>query len=423
MSTHPQASRFFLASCIALIVTSMSFAIRGEILGVWTLEFGLTNAEAGIVTSAAFWGFLLSMVIGGPLCDVLGMGRLAALAFVGHIAGTLLTIFAGGFWSLLIATLLVGIGNGFVEAACNPLIATLYPNNKIAKLNLFHVWFPGGIVIGGLLAYAMDQAGMSWQLKIASMLLPAVVYGVMFFGMKFPATERVASGVSTGAMFKAALTPLFIFMAVCMLLTASTELGTNQWIATLLSNVGVPGILILVLINGIMAFGRMFGGPVEKRLSPAGMLLFSAIFASIGLFWLSSASGNMALAAAVVFAVGITYFWPTMLGFVAVYVPRSGALGLAIIGGIGAGATAIAQPFLGWVYDRQLAEHLPAGVSLDALQSAAAGTAENAQWLEVQVASGSGALQTMAVLPVILIVAFACLYAWQKGKTPERLGH
>lgn len=421
MSTHPQASRFFLASCIALIVTSMSFAIRGEILGVWTLEFGLTNAEAGIITGAAFWGFLLSMVIGGPLCDVLGMGRLVALAFLGHVVGAALTIFAGGYWSLLIATLLVGIGNGFVEAACNPLIATLYPDNKVTKLNYFHVWFPGGIVIGGLLAYFMDLGGMSWQLKIAAMLIPTAIYGFMFFGMKFPATERVASGVSNGDMFKAALRPLFIFMAICMLLTASTELGTNQWIAELLSNVGVPGILILVLINGIMAVGRMFAGPVEKILSPAGMLLFSAIFAAIGLFWLSSASGNMALAAAAVFAVGITYFWPTMIGFVAVYVPRSGALGLAIIGGVGAGATAIAQPFLGWVYDQQLAEHLPAGESLEALQSAAAGTAANAQWLEVQLASGSGALQTMAVLPVVLIVAFGGLYAWQKGKKPERL--
>ena len=150
----------------------MSFAIRGEILGVWTLEFGLTNAEAGLITGAAFWGFLLSMIIGGPLCDVLGIGRLVALALIGHVAGALLTIFAGGFWSLLIATLLVGIGNGFVEAACNPLIATLYPDNKVTKLNYFHVWFPGGIVIGGLLAYT-GQSG-----KTAQVLLGMAVFGL-----------------------------------------------------------------------------------------------------------------------------------------------------------------------------------------------------------------------------------------------------
>ncbi len=400
----------------------MSFAIRGEIMGVWTQEFSLTNAEVGAVTGAAFWGFLLSMVIGGPLCDVIGMGRLAALAFVGHVAGAALTIFAGGFWSLFIATLLVGVGNGFVEAACNPLIATLYPENKTTKLNLFHVWFPGGIVIGGLVAYALDQMGMSWEVKIASMLVPIAIYGVMFFGMKFPETERVASGVSSGAMFKEVFRPLFLLMAFCMLLTASTELSTNQWIAELLSNVGVPGILILVWINGLMALGRMFAGPVVHRLAPAGMLLFSAIFSGIGLVLLSMSSGYASLAAAAVFAVGICYFWPTMLGFVAEYVPRSGALGLAVMGGIGAASTAITQPLVGKMYDVQLEANNSSGVSLEQLRAAAEGDAMHETWLTVQAAAGSDALLTMAILPAALIVLFGALYVWQRGKSPEKLG-
>ncbi|MBI1358466.1 MAG: MFS transporter [Acidobacteria bacterium] len=421
MSAHPHASRFFLASCVALITTAMSFAIRGEILGVWTEQFSLTNAQVGAVSGAAFWGFLLSMVFGGPLCDVVGMGRLLTLAFVGHVAGTILTILAGGYWSLFASTLLVGMGNGLVEAACNPLVATLYPENKTAKLNLFHVWFPGGIVIGGLTAYLLQGMGMSWQVKIASMLIPAAIYGVMFFGMKFPPTERVASGVSTAQMFKAAMRPLFLVMAFCMLLTAATELGTNQWIAELLSGIGVSGILILCWINGLMALGRMFAGPVVHRLAPAGMLLFSAVFSALGLIWLSRSSGPASFAAATLFAVGICYFWPTMLGFVAEYVPRSGALGLAIMGGIGAGSTAIAQPFLGWVYDQQLAEHLPAGATVDGLRGAAPGSAEAAVWAQIQAAAGSGALATMAVLPVILIVCFTGLYLWQRGKSPERL--
>jgi fucose permease len=421
MSAHPRASRFFLASCIALITTAMSFAIRGEIMGVWTQEFSLTNAEVGAVTGAAFWGFLLSMVFGGPLCDVLGMGRLVALAFVGHVAGTALTIFAGGFGPLFAATLLVGIGNGLVEAACNPLVATLYPNNKTTKLNQFHVWFPGGIVIGGLVAYALQEAGFDWRIKIAAMLIPAAVYGVMFLGMKFPPTERVASGVSNADMFKETLRPLFLFMAFCMLLTSSTELSTNQWIAELLSNIGIPGILILVWINGLMAVGRMFAGPVVHRLAPSGMLLFSAVFSGLGLLWLSAASGTTALAAAALFAVGICYFWPTMLGFVAENAPRSGALGLAIMGGIGAASTAITQPLVGKMYDTQLAANNTTGLALDALRGAGVGTAEHTQWLAVQAAAGSGALRTIAILPAILVVLFALLYFKQKGKGPERI--
>ena len=421
MSAHPQAGRFFFASCIALIVTAMSFAIRGEIMGVWAQEFGLTNSQVGFVTGAAFIGFPLAMVIGGPLCDVIGMGRLVALAFLGHLGGTVLTIFAADYWTLFFATILVGAGNGFIEAACNPLIATLYPDNKTTKLNNFHVWFPGGIVIGGLLAYALDGAGMSWQIKIASMLPVTLVYGAMFWGMKFPPTERVSSGVSTGDMFKELLRPLFLVMAFCMILTASTELGTNQWIAELLSNVGIAGILILVWINGLMAVGRMFAGPVVHRLSPPGMLVFSAIFSCIGLLWLSVSSGTTSLVAATVFAIGICFFWPTMLGFTAEYIPKSGALGLAVMGAIGAVATSIAQPFLGWVYDQQIAANAPAGLAVDVLRAAQAGSAEAAQWLDIQLAAGQGALRTMAVFPAALILIFGALYVAQRGKGPEKL--
>lgn len=168
----PQASRLFNASCLALIVTAMSFALRGSAMGAWTAEFGLTNEQAGWINSTAFWGFTLAMVFGGPLCDAIGMAAIARIAFVGHLAGILLTIFAWDSWSLFTGTLLFGIANGSVEAACNPLIAALYPDNKTTKLNHFHVWFPGGIVIGGLVAFAMAKAGLGWKVQFASMLIP-----------------------------------------------------------------------------------------------------------------------------------------------------------------------------------------------------------------------------------------------------------
>ena len=328
----------------------------------------------GWVAGMAFWGFTLAMVFGGPLCDIVGMGRLLVLAFIGHLAGVVWTIFAGGFWSLFLSTLLVGVGNGMVEAACNPLIATLYPTEKTKKLNQFHVWFPGGIAIGGIIAYLLDQSGMGWQAKMAVIIPPTIAYGIMFWGMKFPQTERVESGVSTKDMYAAAATPLFIFMAACMCLTANTELATNQWIGVLLENVGVPAILVLVWINTLMAVGRQFAGPVAHSLAPSGMLLASAAIAALGLYWLSMAGGMMAFVAASVFAVGICYFWPTMLAFVAEYIPKSGALGLAIMGGIGNVAVFLANPLVGKVYDGHVAENLPSGQTVDVLRGAAEGT-------------------------------------------------
>jgi fucose permease len=199
-----------------------------------------------------------------------------------------------------------------VEAACNPLTVTLYPDNKTTMLNRFHVWFPGGIVIGGLLSYVIiDKMHLDWRILISLLFIPAAIYGFLFFKLKFPQTERVTSGVSTGKMFASCLSPLFLIMIACMFLTAATELGTNQWLGALLQGAGISGILVLVFINGLMAIGRSFAGPFVHRLNPNGMLILSALLAGIGLVLLSRSTGYAAFGAAFIFAAGICFFWPT----------------------------------------------------------------------------------------------------------------
>ncbi len=400
------ASRLFRASCVALIVTAMSFAIRGEAMGPWTTEFNLTNAQVGWVSGTAFWGFTLAMLFGGPLVDWIGLGRLTVFAFVGHAAGIILTIFAWDFWSLYFGTLLFGLANGTVEAVCNPMIASLYPNDKTTKLNHFHVWFPGGIVIGGLVAYLLSKGGLSWRVQFGSMLIPLVVYAFMFVGQKFPKTERVTQGVSTGQMWIACFSPLFIVMVICMLMTAASELGPNQWIPSILQNAGVEGILVLVWINGLMAVGRQFAGTFVHRLSPPGMLVVSAILTTLGLFALSKASGNMLFAAATVFALGVCFFWPTMLGTVSERFPRTGALGLAIMGGAGMLSVSFVLPIMGRLYDQGIAARVGGADAAAALGSVP---------VDVQAAAGLETIGKVAILPAILTVVFIILYMiWRK---------
>lgn len=379
MNDRSNPSRLFLASCIALIVTAMTFAIRAKLELEFAGAFSLTLEDIGLVFGPAFWGFTLAMIIGGPLVDILGMKRIVWIAFTTHALGIVLMIAATGFWSLFAAVLFTGLGNGMVEAACNPLVATLYPDNKTTMLNRFHVWFPGGIVIGSLVAYlVIDILGLPWEVLVGTLALPLVVYGYLFLGQDLPQTERVTMGVSTSGMWKAVATPLFLFMAFCMLLTASTELGTGQRISSLLGDTGVSAILVLAFINGIMALGRAFAGPVVHRLSTSGMLLFSAVFSFLGLIALSYATGAMTFAAAAVFAVGICYFWPTMLGFVSENVPESGALGLSVMGGLGMFSVSIVLPIMGGFLDHAT--------------------------------TGADALRYMSVLPAVLIVAFAALH-------------
>ena len=354
--------RLFVGSCVALIATAVAFATVGAIMLALKRDFVLTNAEVGYIGGAALWGFAVSQVIFAPLCDTLGMRFLLRLAFVGHFAGVLIMIFAGGFWGLFVGALVIALGNGLVEAACNPLVATLYPNDKTVRLNQFHVWFPGGIVIGGVAAWLLDLAGIgAWEIKLALILIPTVIYAFLMLGKTFPQTENVQAGVSMGEMFKATLTtPLMLLLLFCMAITASTELGPNRWVPAVLEAGGMPGILVLVWISGLMAVLRYKAGVVVHRLSPTGILFASAVVSAIGLFWLSYAETLVvAFLSATVFAIGICYFWPTMLGVVSERVPRSGAFGLGLMGAMGMAVVGLfTSPQMGAVADEYAHEYL-----------------------------------------------------------------
>jgi hypothetical protein len=238
------------------------------------------------------------------------------------------------------------------------------------------VWFPGGIVIGGIAAYLLGMAGIaSWQVRLLVILVPTVAYGILFLGQKYPATERLQSGVSFGQMFKETLLrPLFLILFVCMMMTASLELGPNRWIPAILTAGGIPGILVLVWISGLMAVLRFYAGPVVHRLSPTGILLASAVVSGVGLLWLSYATGiGAAFAAATVFAVGVCYFWPTMLGVVSERVPKGGALALALMGGMGMATVGlITSPQMGRVADVHLTKELPVGDTIACMQQVVA---------------------------------------------------
>jgi MFS family permease len=394
------ASRLFVASCLALLVTSLTFAIRAKIEAVFQTDYGLSAQDVGWAFGPAFWGFTVAMYVGGLIIDVVKIRNIVWLAFFTHIIGIVMLLMAKDKTMLFMANIFIGLGNGSVEAACNPLVATIYSDNKTKMLNRFHVWFPGGIVIGGILAWLLiDTMNLSWQVLTSLLFIPLALYGYLFFGQTIPETERVSSGVSYKDMIKnvggpftilavvtlmivAASVPslaqkidsttlsimlgivfvavliegrlfnkaslLFPFVLFCMFLTASTELGTNQWINALLTNSGINPMIILVVVTGIMAVGRYFAGPLIHKLNPAGVLLGSAIFSFLGLYLLSIASGaGFTMFAAIVFAIGICYFWPTMLGFVAEYIPKSGALGLSIMGGAGMVATSMVLPLMG----------------------------------------------------------------------------
>lgn len=399
MDQNINKNALFLGSCFALITTGFTFSIRAGILPQLGAEFGLTAAQLGFINSMWFLGFPIAMVIGGLVYHTVGPKIIMTVAFICHALGILLTIYAGGYTTLLVSTLFIGIANGCTEAACNPMIADMYSGLKMNKmLNRFHMWFPGGILLGALISKFMTDLGFSWQAQMWFIMVPAITYAFLFFGKVFP-SPQVEGATSLGQNIRAMISPLYIFLIVCMALTAITEFGPGQWVEIILGSSGADPMLILALTAGLVALLRFFAGPVVSALGQTGVLLGGAIFAAIGIYMFSTVTGSMAYLAAIVFALGYGYFWPVMVGSVAQRVPLSSALGMSIIGAVGMFSSSIFQPIIGNWIDGSMAEYTAQGLTGNALQLAA----------------GQDTLEKMIAFPVILIVLFTILFFWQKN--------
>jgi MFS family permease len=402
MNENINKSALFNGSCFALITTAFTFAIRAGILPQLGQDFGLSAEQLGFINSMWFLGFPISMILGGLVYHSFGPANIMRVAFVAHTLGILLTIYAGGYTTLLISTLFIGFGNGCTEAACNPMIADMYSGVKMNKmLNRFHMWFPGGILLGALISKFMTDAGgimANWQTQMWVLMIPTVIYAVLFFGKAFP-KPKVEGVTSLTENFKAMGRPVFIFLFICMALTAITEFGPQQWVSIVLSASGADAMLILALTTGVMAVGRFFAGPVVQRLGQTGVLLGGAIFAAVGIYLFSVVTGPIAYLAAIIFAIGVCYFWPVMVGATAQRAPLSGAIGMSVIGGIGMFSTAIFQPIIGRWIDGATEVNSALGLTGD----------------ELMLASGQDTLEKMIAFPAILIVLFTIFFFWQKN--------
>lgn len=378
--------RLFVCSCIALITSAFTFSLHGDVMQQIGQAFNFTQEQNGSIAKAIFWGMAASMLVGGFVCDFLGVKRVMVLALASHVVGVLGLVFSQRIlpdastvtyyhWWWIFA-FIMGCGNGWTEVGINPLVATLYPRAKTKFLNILHAWWPGGLVLGGLLATyfvrgllygqwdsqtplekcAGPMTGVLplWQTSLLLVIIPAIVYGFMLIGSVFPATERVESGVSNQDMLKEALRPMFLFWAGCMLLTAATELGPQKWQNSVITNTAaVSGTLILVYTSGMMFVLRHFAGPIAHKLSPVGMLTCSAALSCVGLYLLSYAHNALtAFGFATIYGLGIAYFWPTMLGVAAERFPKGGALILALMGTAGNLSIGFVLDAMGGIVDR-----------------------------------------------------------------------
>lgn len=468
-SAAPQSNSLFITCFAALVATAFCFVLRAFVIDDWGHEFGLSATQKGELLGVGLWPFAISIVLLSLLIDRVGFRLVLWFAVACHLLGTFV----------------LALGNGAVEAAINPLIATAFRNDKTKWLNMLHAGWPGGLVLGGLLALAAGS-GVDWRWKIGLVIVPVIVYSLMLLRQQFPVSERVAAGVSyremlaeagyisalivsalivveLGRVFAwpmalqivliAVLTgiyafytrspgrPLFIIMLLIMVPLATTELGTDSWITSLLEpemvRMGLQPGWVLVYTSALMLVLRLFAGPLVHRFSPLGLLSLCALIAAIGLYSLSVATGVAVLAAATLYGIGKSFFWPTSIGFVAEQFPKGGAVTMNVLAGVGMLAVGIVgSVLLGAIQDRAIGQSLAAydaenrtqlhdtfftqsktGIfgsyqALDEAKVAAADEGTRAVVASVITASKKTALKSVALLPLVMLVAYLSLLVY-----------
>ena len=423
-------SRLFWISSLALCMSGIASAIQTNIAG--DLERVLASVDplrsaqlTGTVLGAPFLAFAITIAVSSPLLDFVGMRLLLPGAAILLPAGMFTIGFAerfttsSGLYTMYLAGAIVaGIGWGLTETVMNPLIAALYPEDKTAKLNAAHAWWPGGLVIGGLSSVALTSAGIDWEWKMCLTLLPSVVVLALSAGLKYPPTERAAAGVSTTAMFRELLNPLFLVLFLSMFLTAASELAPGKWVELALSRtVGMSGTLLLVYVSGLMFLMRHFAGPLVHKLSPIGVLWFSCLGAALGLVALSYASSPVTgLLAATLWGTGVCYMWPTMLATASERFPRGGALLMGLMGTAGTLSIQFVLPYMGAIYDQRKIEVAGGEAAFQSLQ----GDALN----QVLGAAAQSSFRAVAVLPAVLLAVFGAIWLYDRsrgGYKPTRI--
>lgn len=368
-------SRLFAGACLALFPTAFSFALVGGILGQLKSEFILTNADVGTIGGAVLWGMALSLIAIAPFLEKVGLKFAAVGAFFGHLIGVTLLLaaffYAGspsGYWVLFLGAISLGIGNGLIEATGNPMTAALFPERKTVKLNHFHAFFPGGMVVGSLLGWAMFKIGSvggidlgHWTAHIAIIYIPIIGYGIMLLPLKFPKTETAEAGVPVKEILLYIIThPVVLLLIVIKMITLSLELGPMRWIPDVLTNAGMDGMLVFAWLTGLMAVLRLFAGPVVERLAPTGILFCAALLTGSGLilFSLFETGAFKLMFAATVFAFGVAFFFPTMVGLMSERFPKAGSVGIVLMIGMGMAASGTLQGQMGGIADRYMPDAL-----------------------------------------------------------------
>jgi len=335
------------ASFLTLMTAGIGFAVRGGILAEWGYQFGFTQSELGTITGGGLVGFGIVILVASLITDQLGYKTILGIAFFLHILSVVITLAAtpvyaaagkeATFHCLYWGMFCFAVANGLCEAAINPLIANIYPEKKTHYLNILHAGWPGGLIVGGLLAKLL-VGNVRWEIPIALYIVPTVWYGSIVLNEQYPKSDVAKAGISLGNMLQEFASPILLCLLILQACVGYVELGTDSWIANITESILTgQGLFLFIYASGIMFVLRFFAGPIVEKINPLGLLCASTILGTTGLLLLgSTSSAGLIWVAVTIYGLGKTFLWPTMLGVVGERFPRGGAITMGAVGAAGA---------------------------------------------------------------------------------------
>ena len=128
MQIVPVMFCFFAMGFVDLVGTASNYVQK---------DLGLTDSEANLFPSLVFFWVLIFSVPTGMLMNRIGRKRTVLISLIVTALSLIVPIFGEGYWLMLVAFSLLGIGNAIMQTSLNPLVSNLISGDKLASTLTF----------------------------------------------------------------------------------------------------------------------------------------------------------------------------------------------------------------------------------------------------------------------------------------------
>lgn len=264
---------YFFLSLYGIAITAI-----GPAISIISRDFGVKEGAIGLLFAVQSVGFLVFVLMGGIFADKYGIKFISLLSAGGLSIGLCAIVFCPSMYFMYIAVFIVGCAGGFIEVAVNTIISELYRESRTASLNLLHVYFGVGAIVGPVYSGYLISHDIRWQNVYLGLTLLSILFFFLFTVQNFSyflahgTADKKVNGAKTphynktdkielSIFFKLLRNKLTLVLGVAMAVYVGVEMGINNWIVFYLEkqfdSEKLRASTYLSLYWGLMMIGRL----------------------------------------------------------------------------------------------------------------------------------------------------------------------